>query len=319
MFYIDINQEPADIRLKVHEAQIQQLHKQTWIGIAGNFIIASSVCAALWQVISHRMLILWLGLFTLIFLFRGIMSTVFHRISPEGTDIYKWGRLHAFGAGCSGFMWAVASICLWPVDSPVHQLVLPICIVALSAGAIAVFSMWTPSYLSFFVLSVVPLSFRLIFEGGLVHVILGLLGLFFTTFLAKTGSVMHAASLRSLVTSIRNKALNVQLMHEISERKQSQKELRDKNKTLEELNNQLTTTKDSLESTNKELEKALSEVKTLRGILPICSHCKKIRDDRGAWQVLEAYVHKHSDAEFSHGICPECMKKHYPNVDMAKN
>ena len=58
-----------------------------------------------------------------------------------------------------------------------------------------------------------------------------------------------------------------------------------------------------------ELQKALSEVKTLRGILPICSYCNKIRDDEGAWSQMEAYISRHTDALFSHGYCPECAKK----------
>jgi PAS domain S-box-containing protein len=65
-----------------------------------------------------------------------------------------------------------------------------------------------------------------------------------------------------------------------------------------------------------ELQKTLSEVKTLRGFLPICSHCKKIRDDKGYWNQIESYIHKHSDAEFSHGICPECAEKYYPEMDL---
>ncbi len=64
------------------------------------------------------------------------------------------------------------------------------------------------------------------------------------------------------------------------------------------------------------LQKTLSEVKTLRGFLPICSYCKKIRDDKGYWSQIESYIHKHSDAEFSHGICPECAKKYYPDMDL---
>lgn len=62
------------------------------------------------------------------------------------------------------------------------------------------------------------------------------------------------------------------------------------------------------------LEKALSEIKTLRGILPICSACKKIRDDKGYWQQIEAYIRAHSDAQFTHGICPECVRKLYPEI-----
>jgi len=67
------------------------------------------------------------------------------------------------------------------------------------------------------------------------------------------------------------------------------------------------------------LQKALSEVKTLRGFLPICSYCKKIRDDKGYWSQIESYIHKHSDAKFSHGICPECVKEHYPDIDLEES
>ena len=63
-----------------------------------------------------------------------------------------------------------------------------------------------------------------------------------------------------------------------------------------------------------DLQDAVAKVKTLRGLLPICSFCKKIRDDKGYWDQIEAYLEKHSDAEFSHGICPECAKKHYPDL-----
>ena len=60
------------------------------------------------------------------------------------------------------------------------------------------------------------------------------------------------------------------------------------------------------------LESLLGEVKTLGGMLPICSHCKKIRDDKGYWNQLEAYLNEHIDAEFTHGICPDCAKEAFP-------
>ena len=64
----------------------------------------------------------------------------------------------------------------------------------------------------------------------------------------------------------------------------------------------------------EDLQKSLNEVKTLRGLLPICSSCKKIRDDKGYWNQIEYYVGSHSDAQFSHGICPECAKKLYGDL-----
>ena len=63
-----------------------------------------------------------------------------------------------------------------------------------------------------------------------------------------------------------------------------------------------------------ELRKAQDELKTLTGILPICANCKNIRNDRGAWQQLEEYISAHSEAEFSHGICPECTELLYPGL-----
>ena len=63
---------------------------------------------------------------------------------------------------------------------------------------------------------------------------------------------------------------------------------------------------------NSKLEKALGEVKTLSGLLPICASCKKIRDDKGHWEHLERYIKERSEAEFTHGICPDCVQELYP-------
>jgi hypothetical protein len=63
-----------------------------------------------------------------------------------------------------------------------------------------------------------------------------------------------------------------------------------------------------------DLTEAMEEIRTLQGILPICAHCKKIRDDRGAWNQIEAYLHAHAGARFSHGLCPDCLRTHYPEV-----
>lgn len=70
---------------------------------------------------------------------------------------------------------------------------------------------------------------------------------------------------------------------------------------------------DRRKAREQELEHALREVKVLRGLLPICAQCKKIRDDQGQWQTVESYITAHSEVDFSHGICPECLNKHYPD------
>jgi hypothetical protein len=65
----------------------------------------------------------------------------------------------------------------------------------------------------------------------------------------------------------------------------------------------------------EELETALKEVKTLEGLIPVCSNCKQIRDDEGAWHAMETYVSRHTGADFSHGICPDCVSALYPEYD----
>lgn len=62
------------------------------------------------------------------------------------------------------------------------------------------------------------------------------------------------------------------------------------------------------------LQKALKEIKTLRGILPLCSFCKKIRDDKGYWEQVDVYIYKHLGSDISHSLCPECAKEHYPEI-----
>ena len=66
--------------------------------------------------------------------------------------------------------------------------------------------------------------------------------------------------------------------------------------------------------THIELKHARDEIRTLRGILPVCANCKSIRNDTGEWETMETYLHEHSEAEFSHGLCPACLKKLYPQM-----
>lgn len=98
---------------------------------------------------------------------------------------------------------------------------------------------------------------------------------------------------------------------DITERKNVENELMRYQEHLEELVKKRTT---KLTDLNEKLKKALDEVKTLRCLLPLCSYCKKIRDDVGYWEDVDVYIHKYLKADITHSICPECIKKHYPNL-----
>jgi hypothetical protein len=67
-----------------------------------------------------------------------------------------------------------------------------------------------------------------------------------------------------------------------------------------------------------ELQEALASIKTLKGLLPICASCKKVRDDKGYWNQIEVYIRERSDAEFSHGLCPDCAQRYYDQLALMK-
>lgn len=69
----------------------------------------------------------------------------------------------------------------------------------------------------------------------------------------------------------------------------------------------------------QKLQKALTEVRTLKGIIPICSYCKKIRDDKGYWNLIESYLQEHSEAEFTHGMCPDCLDQTYGHEEIKQH
>ncbi|MFC1523310.1 PAS domain S-box protein [Thermodesulfobacteriota bacterium] len=105
---------------------------------------------------------------------------------------------------------------------------------------------------------------------------------------------MYHKNLEDLVKNRTNELnkTNTNLQLEINERKQAEA---DKERLI------------------AELQKTLAEVKSLRGILPLCSFCKKIRNDENYWEQVDVYIHKHSEADISHSICPDCVKVHYPH------
>lgn len=105
--------------------------------------------------------------------------------------------------------------------------------------------------------------------------------------------------------ALENARLNADLQKELSERKKAEESVRRLNAELEQ----------RVAERTLKLEQAFSEIKRLQGILPICAKCKKIRDDKGYWNLLESYIEKHSGASFSHSICPECSKELYGRED----
>lgn len=114
---------------------------------------------------------------------------------------------------------------------------------------------------------------------------------FYTT---PNGDVRTILTSKTAFMDKRGRKLLVGISHDISERIRNEQEK---------------------EALIQKLRQALDQVKQLSGFLPICTSCKKIRDDRGYWKQIEAYIREHSEAQFSHSLCPDCLKKLYPDYD----
>lgn len=125
----------------------------------------------------------------------------------------------------------------------------------------------------------------------------------------------RATELREVVSAFNEMSLSLKRNHDDLENRAVQRtsELEQTNRELE---NEILERKRAEEEKARlvaDLSQALAQVKKLSGFLPICASCKKIRDDHGYWQQVEKFIREHSEAEFSHSICPDCARKLYPD------
>ncbi len=301
-----VSEELVKTDQKVRYAQIKLLYQQTGTGLIGVLMVVLTACVVFWQVVPQWKLSLWAGMSVLLTVARGYINHLFRSKAPLAEDINRWANLHVIGVTLSAVMWAVPFLFLWPVEHSVYQLVWPILILPLSAAVVSTYHTWTPSYAPFVVITAVSLSVRFFIDGGFLFNVLGLIALFFVAVLLRAGKVMHKASVRSFEFGIHNELLNEDLREILLIREQLNAQL--KQEIIER-----TQTEKQKEKLISELQVVLKEITTLKGIIPICLHCKGIRDDKGYWTKLEKYITEHSSAEFSHGICPDCAKKLYPD------
>jgi len=228
--------EFTNIDQKVREAQVQLLYQQTKTGLIGSLIVALTACLIFWQVIPQWELLLWGVVMILLTLARGIIVFAFQRRKPLTSNIDRWAKLHVIGVIVSGLMWAIPIVFLWPAEHLEYQSIWPIIILPLSAATIATYHSWTPSYVSFIIITALPVSIRFFFGGEIFFTILGFLCLFFIAILLRAGKVIHTASVNAFEVGIRNEALNAQLQQEITKQKKIKKKLIKSKAAVEKIN-----------------------------------------------------------------------------------
>ena len=231
--------EVVNVDKKIRIEQIQLLYKQTKTSLIGVLIVALTACVVFWEVVPQWRLLLWTVMIVILTLVRAAIVFMFY-IKNDLIPIEQWASLHVFGVVASGLLWAIPFVFLWPTDQPIYQFVWIIFVLPLSAAAVATYYTWQASYISFLILTALPISARYFFDGGNLYFIMGLLSLFLIGVLLRAGKVMHLASIRSFENNVRNEVLNIelnkgilireqlnsQLKQEITERKLAENEIR---------------------------------------------------------------------------------------------
>jgi len=303
---------------QIHSKQTEFLYDRLTIGLIATSVNSVILTIILWGKISHWVLTAWLVCIEFVALLRYVLLHHYRRRSSNPVENKTdWGQLFLIGAMLSGICWGSTGIFLFARDSIAHQTFLAFVLGGMTAGAATAYSPRMIVYLCFALPTLVPIIIRLFANSGDIHIGMGGMGLVFLILMVDSARRMNKTTLNALVLETENqelvghltaetkltRKLNADLRSEIAERAMVQEELRVARDSLER----------RVQGRTAELQEALEKVKVLRGLIPICSLCKKIRDDQGYWIQLEVFIRDHSEADFTHSLCPSCASQMYPS------
>jgi hypothetical protein len=288
----------------IYPVLLAQIYNRATIGIIATVINASIFALVIKNVVPKGTLALWFSTMILFAVIRFAITFNVKRNPVLLMDIRRSKQLLVIGIGISGILWGSTAIFLFPSHSIGHQALIAFILAGMVAGAVGVFSSIMPVFLSFSIPALLPITIRFAISGDGVHMAMAVMTLVF-----------------GVLTFVTAKYVNVETRELVSLKEAFSSMLENRTKALMETNIQLETEVERRKDTEQvlleerdKLQQMLAEIKTLRGFIPICASCKKIRDDAGYWQQIEKYIQEHSEVKFSHGLCPDCMEKIYPEV-----
>ena len=302
---------------RIYSKQTEFLFDRLPIGLIATSVNSVILTIILWPRISHWVVTAWLVCIESVVVLRYVLLRQYRRQSSDPVENKTdWGQLFLIGAMLSGICWGSTGIFLFARDSIAHQTFLAFVLGGMTAGAATAYSPRMTVYLSFALPALVPIIIRLFAIGEDIHIAMGGMGLIFLILMVDSARRMNKTTLKTLVLEIENEELIDRLTVETNYTKNLNKELKSEIVEREKVQGELLEARDFLErrvyERTAELQKALEKVKVLRGLIPICSLCKKIRDDRGYWIQLEVFIRDHSEADFTHSLCPDCAASFYP-------
>ncbi len=294
---------------KFEKKRLTTLSRLNNVALPGNLMVAVCVVVLFRRQIQPLLLTSWFFamifvLLTRLFIHRQYNSQKKATILPQ-----IWFLRFGISTSANGILWGILGVYANNNASLIYLSITLIILAGLLAASVAIDSVSIPIFCGFAMPLLIPVSISLFMSGEFERIVLGILTLGYLGVMTQSTIQLNKVILTSLVYRYEKlqllddlqkeksqvMGLNEQLALDIEQRKQTEKEK---------------------ERLIRQLQKVLNEVKTLSGLIPICAQCKKIRDDKGYWNQIESYIHEHSDADFSHGICPDCAKKLYPDMNL---
>ncbi|MDA3896100.1 MAG: hypothetical protein PF482_08135 [Desulfobacteraceae bacterium] len=294
---------------RFEQKRLKTLYRQHNVSLPGNLLVAVCVVILFWRQIPTLFLWSWFFAMLFILLIRLLILRQYESQKEATLSPKIWFLRCGIAVTANGILWGILGVYTNYTAPLVYLSIILIILAGVVAAAVAINSVSIPIFFGFALPALIPVSISLVISGEFDRIVFGTLTLLYLGVMAQSAKQSNKVILKSMTYRYeklqllddlqKEKAqvmdLNKQLGLDIEKRKQTEKE------------------KERLIS---ELQKALYEVKTLSGLIPICAHCKKIRDDSGYWNQIESYIHKHSDVDFSHSICPDCAKNLYPDMDL---
>jgi hypothetical protein len=282
---------------------------QSVVALPGNLLVA--VCMVLFfdRSLSSGFLKIWLAAMTLAILARFLITRRYRFADKASLNPKPWFIIYEISLLVMGALWGVLGIYVDLHFSLVHLAITLLILAGLAAAAVSTNAVSKTAFFCFSFPMLAPLIVFLIGSGDFEHIVLGVI---IGAFLVVTTLSVFQIN-RVIRESLIQQFEKTRLLEALETEKSHVTEL---NKTLAKDIERRKQTEKENERLIFELQDALAKVKTLSGLIPICANCKNIRDDKGYWNQIESYIHEHADVSFSHGICPDCAKKLYPDIDL---
>ena len=292
---------------KFEKKRLETLYRQSSLGFSGNLAVALCMGLLFWQKFQSRFILFWLLAMLAVLFWRFWLAIRFKTTDRKTISPKIWFLRYGICMVLTGILWGSFGIY---ADFTASQLYLSITLLTLSglvAAAVATTAASIPTFLVFSIPILLPFGILLVFSGDFERTVLGTLVILYLGVTTQAARRLN----RVIMESLTYRYEKVQLLNDLQAEK---KHVTGLNKQLERDIEQRKRTEKEKERLITQLQKALGEVKTLSGLIPICAQCKKVRDDKGYWNQIESYIHERSDADFSHSICPACAKILYPDI-----